>query len=247
MTGKQSGLGMRCYIGGNDLSGDVGSISEIRGGPAALPITGIDKSAFERAFGRRDGALGFDAWFNPDNAHPVLSALPTADVTASVLVGAANGDPVASLQAKQVGYDGKMGSDASFTLTVAAQATNTALEWGVQLTAGTRTDTTATDGTGVDLTTVSTAHGWQAYLHVLSVTGTSVTVTLQDSADNAAWANLSGGAFAAATPAGSPQAQRLESGRTDTVRRYLRAITTGTFTEAQFVVAFIRNDVAVSF
>lgn len=244
---KQSGLGMRCYISGVDLSGDIGSITELRGGPAALPVTGIDKAAFERTFGRRDGALGFDAWYNPTGAHPTLSALPTGDVTASVLVGSTLGAPVASLQAKQIGYDPKLGRDGSLTFAVACSATNTALEWGVLLTAGTRTDTAATNGTGVDLTTVSTAFGWQAYLHVLAVAGTSVTVTLQDSADNSSWANLTGGAFTAATPAGSPQAQRLEGGRTATVRRYVRAITTGTFSSAAFVVQFVRNDTAVTF
>jgi hypothetical protein len=80
---------------------------------------------------------------------------------------------------------------------------------------------------------------------VFAVTGTSVTVTLQDSADNVTFANITGGAFTAAT---GITAQRLASpGATDTVRRYVRAITTGTFTVGNFNLMFVRNATVVTF
>jgi len=130
------------------------------------------------------------------------------------------------------------------TFAVQALANGYGLDWGRTLTAGKRTDTTATNGASVDHTDVTTAFGWQAFLHVFAFTGTSVTVTLQDSADDSAWANLAGGAFTAASGITS---QRLEGGRTATVRRYLRAITSGTFSNAVFAVVFTRNLTAVAF
>jgi hypothetical protein len=101
-----------------------------------------------------------------------------------------------------------------------------------------RTDTTATNGTAFDCGAVSTLFGGQAYLQVNAFTGTSVTVKLQDSADNATFADLTGAAFTAATARG---AQRLVLNPTATVRRYVRAVTTGTFSSAVFQVTFVRN------
>ena len=244
---KQSGLGDNLYVAGYNLSGDIGSVDTIGGGNEPLDATGIDKSAKERLGGLRDGQIEFTAYFNPatDRAHPVLSALPTTDVLVSYWRGTTAGGPVANCLAKQIDYSGTRGTDGSYTFEVSMQANGFGLDWGVGLTDGVRTDTTATSpATGVDLTTVSTAFGWQAYLHVFAFTGTSVTVTLQDSADNSSFANITGGAFTAATGVTS---QRLEGGRTATVRRYVRAITTGTFSNAAFAVSFVRNATSVAF
>ena len=247
---KQSGLGDNLYVAGFDLSGDIGTLDTISGPTALLDVTSIDKSAMQRIGGIRDGMIEYTAFFDQQSgqAHPTLKSLPTTDRVLTYCRGTALGSPAACLNAKQINYDPSRGSDGSLTFKVSNQGSLYGLEWGTQLTAGKRTDTTATSpGTGVDFTTVSTAFGWQAYLQVFTVTGTSVTVTLQDSADNSAFTNLTGAAFTAATPAGSPQTQRLEGGRTATVRRYLRAITTGTFSNAVFSVVFVRNDVAVAF
>jgi hypothetical protein len=243
---KQSGLGDRLFVAGVDLSGDIGSIGGISGGPNPLEMTGIDKSAYERLGGVRDGSLEFTAFFNKaaGQAHPTLKALPTADVLVSYYRGAALGSPAASLVGKQINYDGSRNEDGSLTFKTQALANGFGVEWGRQLTAGKRTDGGATNGTGVDFTTVSTAFGWQAYLHVFAFTGTSVTVTLQDSADDSSYANLAGGAFTAATGITS---ERLAGAGGATVRRYVRAITSGTFSNAVFAVAFVRNESAVVF
>ncbi len=243
---KQSGLGDQLYVAGYDLSGDIGSLGAIGGGNSPLDLTGIDKSAFERLGGLRDGRVEFSAFFNPatDRAHPRLKLLPTTDVLISYLRGTALGGQAASIVAKQANYDPTRGNDGSLTFAVQALANGYGLDWGRTLTAGKRTDTTATNGASVDHTDVTTAFGWQAFLHVFAFTGTSVTVTLQDSADDSAWANLAGGAFTAASGITS---QRLEGGRTATVRRYLRAITSGTFSNAVFAVVFTRNLTAVAF
>jgi hypothetical protein len=148
---------------------------------------------------------------------------------------------------KQVTYDPNLGQDKNLTLGVNLQANGFGVEWGNLLTAGIRTDTTATSpASGVDLAAlpISFSHGWTAYLHVFAITGTSVTVTVQDSADGVTFTTLTGGAFTAAAARG---AQRITSASlTATVRRYVRAITAGTFTNAQFAVNFVRYESARS-
>lgn len=243
---KQSGLGDNLYVAGFDLSGDIGSLSGISTPRGVTDVTGIDKSAFERRLLGRDGNLEFSSWFNPTAAaaHDRLGDLPTTDQILTYCRGTTLGNPAAAMVAKQINYDGTRAADGALSFAVAAQANGFGLEWGRQLTAGKRTDTTATNGTGVDHTDVSTAFGWQAYLHVFAFTGTSVTVTIQDSADNVSFAGFTGSAFTAATGVTS---QRLAGASDATVRRYLRVATTGTFSNAVFAVTFVRNPFTVLF
>lgn len=243
---KQSGLGDQLYVAGYDLSGDTGSLGRIGGGHALQEVTGIDKSAFERIGLLRDGGIDYSAFFNPSpsQAHERLSALPTADQILTYCRGTALGSPAASMVGKQINYDPTRGADGALTVAVQALSNGFGLDWGRLLTAGKRTDSAATNGTAVDHTDVSTLFGWQAFLHVFAFTGTSCTVTLEDSADNVTFAPLTGGAFTAATGITS---ERLQGGRTAEVRRYVRAVTSGTFSNAVFAVGFTRNDVEVTF
>lgn len=240
---KQGGLGQRCYVSGFNLSGDVANIRSIQGGPQALDLTDITQSAYQRTGGLLGGSIGITSYFNVSagRAHPVLSVLPRADVMVTAATSAILGDPAASLQAVQIGYDGNRDQPGNFTLNVDAQSDLYPLEWGRQLTAGERTDTVATNGASID-DLASTAFGAQFYLHATAFTGTSVTVKIQDSADNSAWLDLAGASFAAVTAVGW---QRIAVA--GTVRRYLRAVTTGTFSNAVFVVNSIRNQTAIAY
>lgn len=250
---KESGLGDNCWIDQYDMSGDVGSAGPLGSPLAVQEVPGIKRFAQERIGLKRDGTITFMSYFNPDitvgaeGAHLVLKALPTTDrqITYAHNPGAGVGAVAASLISKQINYDGDRAADGAFTWSVNAQANGFGLEWGNLLTAGIRTDTTATSpATGVDLAAspASYSFGWVAYLHVFAFTGTSVTVTLQDSADNSAFTSLTGGAFNAASARG---VQRLAAGSTTaTVRRYVRAITTGTFSNAAFAVNFVRYEQA---
>ncbi len=244
---KQGGMGDNFLIGGYNLSGDVSSLSRIGGGPNPSPITGIDKSAVERIGLERDGAMEFNVWFNKatDQEHLALRGLPTIDTQMAYLRSTVLGADSAVMVGKQINYDFTRGQDGQLSMAVSALANGFGLEWGKQLTAGVRTDTTATNGTGIDYGATSTLFGLQAYLQVVAVTGTSVTVTIQDSADNVSFANVTGGAFVAATPGKS--FQRIATANNLTVRRYLRAITSGTFTNAQFQVTVCRNETLTSF
>lgn len=248
---KTTGMGDNCYIGGYDLSGDIGSLSRIGGGPAALEVTAINKSAFERLGGLRDGALEFNSWFNPSaaQAHPVLSALPTANVVGGYFVGTAIGNPAASAVAKQINYDGTRGPDGSFSFSVSMLPNGFGLEWGDQLTAGKRTDTGATAGTAFDSGTATTNFGLQAYLQVFSFVGTDVTIKIQESSDNAgdAYADVVGGGFTQVTA--GPTTERIATATNLAVERYLKVttVTTGGFTSCVFAVMAVRNLAAPTF
>jgi hypothetical protein len=246
---KTTGLGDNLLVAGYNVSGDIGSLEEVRGGHEAWESTGIDKSAKERLGLLRDGGMKFTSYFNPsdDQAHEAFSSLPRTDVVLSYLRGTTIGNAAACLIGKQINYDPKRGDDGSLTLVVEAQANGYGLEWGTQLTAGLRTDTTATNGAGVDLVG-STSFGWQAYLQVTAFTGTDVTITLQDSANNSAFATFTGSAFTATTAAQTFQ-RLASSSPTATVRQYVRAVTStsGGFTSVTFNVVFVKNYVSVVF
>jgi hypothetical protein len=241
---KQSGLGDNLYVAGVDLSGDTSELGSITGGPALLDVTGINKSAHERLGGRIDGSLELTSWFNDTGAHTTWSALPTADVTACYLRGTTIGNAAAGIVAKQVNYDGTRAADGSWSLTVQLLANGYGLEWGKNLTAGIRTDGGATNGTAVDYGAAQDL-GLRAYLQVVSFTGTDATIAIQDSADGSTgWADVT--SFTEVTS--GPVTERIETGATENVKRYLRArtTTTGGFTDLQFAVVAIQNDVTVS-
>ena len=148
---KQSGLGARFLVGGYDISGDVSAIDTIHGGVGMIPGTDITQSAMARIPGQRDGSMSFTTYMDPANAHPVLSALPTTDeLMTAMLPPLAIGSAAACTNAKQVNYDPTRGNDGSLLNKTEGQGNGYGTEWGVLLTPGLRTDTAATNGTGLD-------------------------------------------------------------------------------------------------
>lgn len=236
---------MACFVGGNDLSGDIMSFSKISGSVAVLDVTPINKSAHVRLTGQRDGAIDFTTAFDPaaGASHPVLAALPRGDVQVMGCINLAVGGEAACLNAKQIDYNPTRANSGMLDAAVTSQANAYGLEWGKLLTPGLRTDTAATAGAAYDFT-AATSFGFQAYLQVTAFTGTDVTVKLQDSADNVTFTDLASGAFAQTTAAQTTQ--RIAVVNTATVRRYVKAttITTGGFTTVSFAVALVKNPVA---
>lgn len=104
-------------------------------------------------------------------------------------------------------------------------------------------DTNTTTGASKD-DGAATQTGWQAHLHVFGpVDGGSWEIKLQDSANNSAWADVTGGAFAAVTGAAS---ERLVSAAATTeLRRYVRYVATRTGGSSgdgiTFALAYSRN------
>jgi hypothetical protein len=242
---KTTGLGDDFFIGGYHIGGDIQDVM-VHGGPALLDVTDITQSAHSRLGGLRDGGMSITSFMDPaaGQEHAAFSPLPTGDVIAAYLRGQAIGSPAACCVAKQVNYDPTRAGDGMLTFKVEGQGDGFGLEWGVQLTAGARTDTSASNGTGYD-TGGSLSFGAQAYLQAVAVTGTSYTVTIQDSADNLSFTNVTGLSFTAV--AAAPQAQRISIANGQTVRRYVRAVTTGTFTVATFQVTLVKNTLATVF
>jgi hypothetical protein len=241
---KQSGLGDNFYVGAYNLSGDVQALDTISTKRDVLPATGIDKSAMERMQGLRDGNMEVTTFFNDTagQAFPVLKALPTADVIASYFRSTTLGKPAASMVAKQIDYAPSRPDDGSLLLSTELQANAYGLEWGNQLTAGRRTDTTATAGTaydyGADIAT--TNFGLQMYVHLFEFTGTSVTIKVQESSDGSgdAYADVVGATSGALTAIG---ALRVATATNLAVERFLKITTTGTFSNAVFAVNVVRN------
>ena len=244
---KRSGLGSVLYYDGYDLSGDKQSFS-IASPMTPIDVTAINKSAVERIGGRRDGSMSSVSFFNPavGQGHEVESALLLTDRIYTIGIGATIGSPAAMLVAKQIGYDPTRTAEGELTFSLEAQGNGYGLEWGELLTAGTRTDTGATNGASLDLTG-STAFGAQFYLHVTAFTGTDVTIKIQDSADDSSFTDLTAGAFTSVTT--GPQSQRIQTARNATVRRYLRVATatTGGFTSVSFVVSAVKNTFTVNY
>lgn len=242
---KSSGLGMNHYQAGYDLSDDIGSFAKIGGGPALLDVTPINKLAFVRLGGLRNGEVSLSTFHDPTagQEHTVFSALPTGDQHSMTTIGTSIGSAAACMVGKQTDYDPTRAANGMLTFKVDGVSNGYGLEWGVLLTAGLRTDTAATNGTSLDGAAAST-FGAQAYLQLTAFTGTDVTVKLQDSADNSTFADISGMAFTQVTAA--HKQQRIATVNTATIRRYVRAVTvtTGGFTSATFAVALVRNQVA---
>lgn len=254
---KQSGLGIRMAVDGYDVAGDVQSFVA-HGGCAVFDMTGIDKSAYERQGGRRDGGIEMVTMYNPaaltvatplvdTGSHYLLRALPLTDRVLTAWMS--QSADACALVAKQGNYDPTEAADGMLTIAVAAQANGYGLEWGDQLTAGKITVTGAGAQTGVDFA-AGTNFGAQAYLHVFEFTGTDATVSVQSSSDNGggdAYANVTGLVFDQITT--DPQAQRKETARTASIERYLRVnvATTGGFTSLSFLVMVVKNATLVNF
>lgn len=244
---KQSGIGDNLYVDGYDLSGDVGAIDSIEQSQGLFDVTAIDKGAIERLGLQRDASMAFNYYFNDvaGQSHPVLKTVPSTDRIICYYRGTSLGGNVFALVGKQTDNSFNREQDGSLLGSFTAEKSNGGDDgWCVSMTAGKRTDTSATEGTGVDNAAASAA-GLVAFLQAFSFSGTDVTVKIQESSDNGsgdAFADVTGGGFTQITTGGPPLAQRIATGAI-AVERYLRAVTvtTGGFSSLVFAVAVRRG------
>lgn len=241
---KSNGLGDQLFVDGFDLSGDVGTLTRIAAPSTVLEVPGINATGMERIYARHDGEIAFTSYFNDATGQEHLTLRGKSagvDLHAMYFRGSAIGNVAAALVAKQINYDPNRGADGSLVSTTQCLGNLYGLDWGYQLTAGKRTDTSATNGSSLN-NTASSATGGVAYIQVFSVAGTSVTIAIQSSSDNGG-----GDAFAAiltssAVTAGSTSFQRLAlAALTTSCEQYLRVSTSGTFSSAVFAVMFSRE------
>jgi len=180
-------------------------------------------------------------WTAVGTEHSALSTLPTTDRIASYLRGTTLLNPAFCINGKQINYDPTRDNTGNLTLKVEVQANGYGGEWGKQITAGLRADTTATTGSAVDDNGAGSTFGAQAYLQLVEFAGTSVDVKVQH-------CTTSGGSYTSLIDFGSLTAVGAVRGvAAGTVNRYLEVVTSGTFTLATFAVVFMRNQLAVSF
>lgn len=239
---KTGGLGDNFYIGGFDLSGDVASVDQISGPQTTFDVTAINKSAHERIGGLRDGSMQFTSFMNNSagQEHAILKTLPRTDTIATYLRGTTLGNPAACVNGKQIDYAPTRDNSGNLTLKVDVQANGFGLEWGKQLTAGLRTDSTATTGAFFDDTAAS-SFGGQVYFQLTAFAGTSVTIDIQSATTSGGSYTTTGLTSSALTAVGS---QRVAVVNTTTINRFLKVVTTGTFSNAVFAVVFVRNPLA---
>ncbi len=244
-----TGLGSNLYLDGVNASGDTREISGVRMSRALQDRTTIDLEAMARLALLADGSIDFTSFFDDDAdaTFEAVKALDATDLVATWTAATTRGAAGFSLVAKEATFGSNRAQDGSFMLSTGLVANGFGVDGVRMLTTGVETLSGAGSTTAVDElgTAGSTDFGLQAYLHVIAFTGTSATVTVQDSADGSTgWAAVGASIFTAATAAG---AERIQTARTENVRRYLRLSVAGTFTDLQLAVAVTRNQAAVNF
>ena len=228
---KVSGLNVRLFVMGNDLSGDANALDGAGYSQETLETTALESAAASRITGLADGSLTINGYF--DNAtnkiHATFSSnsgkIPTADQVVLAPFGSAVGSPMCGISAKEVSYSVSRGSGSAITVSSAFSGNGMGGEFGVMLTAFDDTHNSA-----------SSASGGSGYLQAISLASGNVVLKIQHSADNSSWADLI--TYSSLATSGVPTAVRTEV--TGTVNRYLRIISTGTFSNAKIAAGFTR-------
>jgi hypothetical protein len=232
---KKAGLAQKLFQGIYDISGDVSAIGSWSTPVGVLDITGIDKSAHERVQGAVGGALSYNVFFNDAAAAAhVASKVPATSTVITWAMGQAVGDVAGMMAGVGTSYDPTRAADGMLTFDIETVGNSTAPVWGVMLTPGAKTDTSAANGATLDQGAQTTS-GAEAILHVTSFTGSNFTATVQDSSNGSSWGTLK--AFTQVTGTGTERV--TVSG---TVERYVRVISAGTFNPVTFAVSFRRGE-----
>jgi len=233
---KKSGLTQQMYVGGFDLSNDVGTLD--LGSPrTTLEVTGIDKSAIERLLAQADGAIAFTPYFNDATGqeHLALRGLARTDVEVLVaLAGGAKGSVSAIMTAKQANYDWTRAADGSFTGQVTTQASGVTPEYGTILLA--KATISSTGNSASENNGGSSSAGLAGMIHLTAFSGTDYTATIQDSTNDSCFCTLK--AFAQITAVNKAERVTVSG----TVNQYLRVNHGGTFNSVDVVIATRRGE-----
>ncbi len=233
---KKSGLGQLLYSEGNPISNDIESF-EISSPRESIPATGIDSSAMERLHGKASARIAAVAFFNKatGQAHLTWRLPADGDKITTLLMGSAIGDTAWAMIGKQTDYAGNRDADGSFLFDYESLGNKTPLDDCESFSP--LTHSSATNGAGKD-DGAATSNGIIAYLHIANITGTSVAVTIEDSANGSSgWTTIL--TFSTVSDGSEPAAERKTA--TGTIRRHLRVVTAGTFSDAQFLVVYRRG------
>lgn len=233
---KKSGLTQQMYVGGFDLSNDIGTLdlSSIR---QSLVVTGIDKSSVERLHGKADDTIGFTPFFNDATGqeHLALKGLARTDVEVLVaLAGGAKGSVSGFLLAKQANYDWVRAADGDLTGQVNALGSGNYIEYGTILLA--KATISATGNSVAEDNLASSSAGLAGMIHLSAFCGTDYTATIQDSTNGTCFCTLK--AFAQITAVNKSERVTVSG----TINRHIRVNHSGTFTSVDVVVATRRGE-----
>ena len=156
---KVTGLNVRLYVEGYDLSGDANALSGLGASNELLEVTTLDVSARKRLIRVTDGEIGVEAWVDNASArqHAVWTSnsgkLPTADQGVLVPMGASVGDAAVGLVAKEGTYNVNKSPGSAIAASATFSSNASAPEFSTMLTSHTDTITSSTSGSSVDDTT----------------------------------------------------------------------------------------------
>lgn len=237
---KTSGLGDRLLVNGYDLSGDIGSLSQIGYSVGEMNVTGISKTAVERLQLLADGQLQFNNFFSNTTNGPqeLVHEAQTGGKIVTYFRGTTTGNLAAGIDAKVFQASYNRGQNGSLLGTVTVKNVNGApLEWGEILDFAGFSDTDSGEtGSAYDL---GASHGLTKmafYLHVYDFDGTNATILIEDDDNSGFTTPTTYGTFAQVTGVG---AQRLAVAAAP--ERYLRWSVSGTYTDLTFAIVAVRN------
>jgi hypothetical protein len=193
--------------------------------------------------GRGDASVALTGYLDDttDASHDAFKSISIASSLVTVAMGnnatPTVGDIAACFDAQQVNYDVSPTLDDLVTFTADMKARGFPIEWGTLL--ADATITANGNQASVDQTAQTTSGG-VGYLHITSLSaGDTITVLIEDSTDDAAWATL----ITFTLDGTAVDAERVATSTTETVDRYIRASYTVTGASISFpiVVAFKRT------
>lgn len=224
----------KVLLNGYDISGYVKSVG-VSGSLDTASVDVLGSTAKQSVTGLLDGQFTMDGYY--DGASGAIDEVMTSAMGVTLdnvfycpQGYATIGLPVYGFEAHNASYEVNtdIGDAASWSSTFAS---NVGTERGV-LQHPFQAEVAGGNTTGIDYGSTSTTNGGVIYLQATAAA--TLAVKLQDSADNTAWADVSGAAFT--TVSSGRSAQRVAF--TGTVRRYTRILWTGTGT---FAVSFVRK------
>ena len=229
---KESGLNVRLYVEGKDMSGSANALDGAGYSQAMLETTPLNTSAATRITGLADGTLSVNGYFDTSDDAPWAEdsgKLPSSDAVVLVALSSAVGDPSVGMNAKEGEFNVSRSSGSAISIASSFSGNGMGGEFGEMLTAHDDTHSSAGSGTVVD-SGASSSSGGAGYVQVISLGSGSVVVNLQESTSSGgSYSNFM--TFSTVAAAAAPSAERLTM--EGTVQRYIKVVTTGTFSNAK--------------
>ena len=235
------GKDTKVYVSGYDLTLFLNSATTTMNADLAETSTfGSTYKAF--VAGLIDSKMSLGGFFDPTAGatDAVMTSLLGIDTYLALLPqGDAFGMRGRGMHGVEITYEITTGLDGAAAVSIEAQSKKGAEAIIVNTPKAAKT-TTGNDASGYNSGVGGgTTAGWSAFLQAFAISGTgppTLAVKLQDSADNSAFADVSGGAFAtlSAANANVPGGQRIEG--TGTLRQYTRFLWTVTGGTPSFTI-----------